>query len=397
MSYLKVPKRTLRFGLSCAAVAGLTATAFAQDPEQSYYDTSSDSMVSYSAPPYAQLRDSTFTVNGSNATLTIHFNGTVPTSPGQMTVEALFDTADAGVYDRAVVYTKGYQYNSSPAIASGFAGVVNTNTWAKVANTTKSLVGDTLTLTCPVSAIGSSGPNTILIRYLPSSVDINAVGGGLSGAIVSRLTYNPNLDNLKTIVPGVPDASNGGIGTTAIIDQGKPGRIATPYGCPPQTGDPVSKTWDINHDGITDWDYGVNKAYGNNGRRINIFGLDFAPVGNGPDANGHYPDCFIVVVGTDSNANGKIDSGEIEFPIGQCIYYSGQNVGWVDSGTNVTHWINESWSGGRCVERTHYIYNPNTGQLTVWIDTDGQGPLRPSTWVYRGTPGAYPSWCANLP
>lgn len=213
-----------------ACLALCHGSAVAQDISHSFYSTVMDDMVSYAVPPYAQIMSVNYTWSGSTATMTVRFKGVVPATRGKMIVEAYFDTSDQGIYDRAVVYTTGgYTFNSIPPLNSDSAGLINTNTWQKVGNVTRSMSGDTLSLSFSKNFVGSATPSIVSVRFLPQSISFSTVLGGM------------------TVLPCVPDESTGGFGAFAF--QLAPFDILLPDTCPPSGTKPIPKIEDADGDG----------------------------------------------------------------------------------------------------------------------------------------------------
>jgi hypothetical protein len=106
------------------------------------------------------------------------------------------------------------------------------------------------------------------------------------------------------------------------------------------------------------------------------------------DAGGWEGDSLIIVIGHDTNQNGRLEASEVSHVIGKCIYNPGINYAEIvpiEDGSLIHHWNREDGnrnkrrdSGGKA---RHYIYNTKTGKLKVF---DESGNL-----IFFGDPDDY--------
>lgn len=413
------------------SLALICAMSFAQAQTTVYADyvNSQDGFTQYVVPDYGQLQSFSETLDGlGNKVLTFTLKGSIPVmNNDRITVEAYYDTPNTGLFDTAVVGVKGnYVYRSSTPLSSGQAGSIDIPAYTLAQSATMSVSGNTIQVVIPASAVGgpASAAKVAIVRYLPANADAVA---GMNDASIDSAVMDSSLAMRRLAYPAHPS----GLGPTGRPAPATSGKAQLPLRfndqipirgpsdtCPP-TGSPP-KPGDINGDGRNDWDYPDDQPLGNNGKLIDIWGIDLGPPGGVPDDNGtpgnpnddYYPDCFIIVVGHDDNGNGRLDAGEIDAAIGACTFIGGLNHGWIDRATNVVHWVNERYvdsngngrrdPGERIDRKRHYIYNPNTGKLKVYYDPDGDGPQPPILeWPAGnpsgGDPNDYPGWPGGFP
>lgn len=106
------------------------------------------------------------------------------------------------------------------------------------------------------------------------------------------------------------------------------------------------------------------------------------------DPDGSDGDALIIVIGHDTNQNGKLDGDEVNHIIGKCTEVPGINdtkIYPIPDGSVIHHWnwkdLDGDWEPDPGELRYHYIYNTKTGKLKVF---DGNGNL-----VFFGDPDDY--------
>jgi hypothetical protein len=402
--------------MTCALLQQ-SALALAQQPVfDGYYSYETGSIVTYQVPTWAKLASAQLSAN-SFGHIGVTFMLTNPI-PGQVPDKGLLEAtfASQGHHYRVVIPIGSAKFYGSATVSSGQAAIVDSQ--LNVLDITSvSVVGGTVSASFNGNSfIGFSG-KLASFRYLPASSSSSA---GLNDGHTTVFALDPQLNDYNVILDYVPDGISPGSPPplTLFADNGDEFPVLDnefnlirdlrlplkwPPGatCPPIPPYSPPKPKDINGDGILDWDYPMDQQLGNGNKLVDLWGIDIAPAGSVIVNNG-YPDCFVVVIGTDTNGNGKLEGDEITAVIGACTFAAGRNYGWVDKDTNVVHWVNLEFhkdSNGnltnRVKQKRHYVYNPNTGKLKVYFDPDGDGPAPaylewPTNEPSGGDPNDYP-------
>lgn len=157
--------------------------------------------------------------------------------------------------------------------------------------------------------------------------------------------------------------------------------IHIPDTSPPRFPERWPRPGDINGDGVPDYDYPVD---------IGVVGYILIDVWVVPTSDTTAD--YVLVIGQDTNGNGRLDVGEIWYPIGECPWSHGVNKGYIGTDGKI-YWesfndtnMNGKWDPGE--QKKTFIYIPNTGELVVIFDPDGPGGQLPRE-VYRGDPRSY--------
>ncbi len=142
----------------------------------------------------------------------------------------------------------------------------------------------------------------------------------------------------------------------------------------------LPKPTDITGDGRTDWD-SDSDTHVEGDTYVDGWISD-------ADSGGWFGDCIIIVIGHDTNQNGKLDGSEVTDIIGKCIYDPGANsakIFPIPDGSVIHHWnwedSNRDGDRDPGERARHYIYNTKTGKLKVY---DENGNL-----LFFGDPDDY--------
>ena len=333
-----------------------------------YYDLSLREMSNYFVPAWVGIRSYTVETTETGHRLTVQFPGSIPTRiDGLMTVEIYF-----GEY--AIVYSGGsYTYRSTPPIESGRAGIVSFTDGAYLQTMAipVTVQGSNLMFDVPTSSpIDWDSIWLLVVRYLPSSVDPTRVGGGFQSCVVDFVNLTASHIPLPPHPPheSLRALPNQGEQTDIFVFYPPPGYKPgdRTWNCPPTPRDSRPRPSDLDGNGRKDWDYPIDLPV-DNGKMIDLRGLD----------KDETDDRFVLFVGTDSNSNGRLDDDEIETPIGECPTLGGLNFGYLDD-RGYVHWENTDPQTGA---KRHFIYDPRTGGLKVYLDPNGKGPA-PGRKVY---------------
>lgn len=131
----------------------------------------------------------------------------------------------------------------------------------------------------------------------------------------------------------------------------------------------LPKPADVDGDGRADWDSNSD---------MHVEGNTFIDGWISYEDSGDWQgDSLIIVIGHDTNQNGRLEASEVSHVIGKCVYLPGVNYAEIvpiADGSLIHRWNWEDSNGNRRRdpgERAgHYIYNTKTGNLKV-IDESG--------------------------
>lgn len=211
--------------------------------------------------------------------------------------------------------------NNTYAVASfgtasipGVAGTQNAFVFFDPVNRTilgtgiASIQGSSVNLDITNSVISGTEVVRVKTRYAPNDLIVEhgtEVLGELSASLIRSDTGYRTVD-VDTVFTGI----------ILPLDEPEGPR------CPPRTAQDwawVQGLSDVNGDGIPDWDYIWDVRLGGSDVLVDLRGVDKSPAG--PSIN----DEFILVIGHDSNQNGRLEDSEITQQIGRCQYVNGDN------------------------------------------------------------------------
>jgi hypothetical protein len=389
--------------------------AYGQSRESYFVHAETLQPVTYLIPDFAVLNDVSITYSQEECLISLVMDATLPTNPasrGRMTVEVWFRHNSSAPlhYDRAAVYVAGgIDYPSNPSLLPGNAGLVECDRnhpgrVVKLASIRVQVVGNQVRLRVPTRLLSGYVPLIAVVRYLPSHVNLDDVGGGFGMCDSSSQLLDNRLSGKSITLPPFPYSlgaapsdrlsGGGGFGGNSYQDtrpypfaippsrRGTPGRgvpIRIPDTSPPQNPERWPKPGDINGDGVADYDYPSDTSISGN-ITLDVWATD-------GDVND-----YVLLLGEDTNQNGRLEPHEVWYPLGECPWPFGVNKGYVGTDGKV-YWDsfndtnrNRNWDPGE--PKKTFIYIPQTGELVVLFDPDGPGGQSPRE-VYRGDPNGY--------
>jgi hypothetical protein len=393
------------------------AMTYSQPREDYFVHSETLQPVTYIIPDFAVLSDVSITPRQDEHLISLMMAADIPSNPsdrGRMVVEVWFrHHASAPLqYDRAAIYVAGgIDYPSVPHLLPGQAALIewqsNQARAVKLAAIEAQVVGNQVQLRVPSNLLSGYEPLMAVVRYLPSDVNLDHVGGGFGMCTSSSRLLDDSLRSGSIVLPPFPSSQwgaptnlnrggDGGGGGRNLRSEdrrpfpfvippsrrGTPGvgiHVPVPDTSPPTNPDQWPRPGDINGDGIPDYDYPSDTPV------VGYILIDvWVTAGDTND--------YVMVIGKDNNGNGKLDVDEIWYPIGECPWPHGVNDGYIGT-DGKTYWEsfedsnqNASWDPGE-PKRT-FIYKPETGELVVIFDPDGPGG-QPPREVYRGDPNGY--------
>lgn len=354
MEAMKINKRSFYRIIVSAAVAVCVCQAFGQnvgtgDPVFTNPDTSAGPtpIIIETKPPYGTVSGATTNLASHSATISL--GGSIPPMFGG----CLVLTAHTG--DATFVAVNKAMVSGATTLQAGVLYRVQNN--QITSNGTCSFSGSSVTIQS--NDITTNVGRTELY-YSPDFIndddELNAMES--SSANIWEAVVSPGVATLNYLP----------VGPTPIY--------ADDLKCPPAAGDPGHSS-DFDHDGQNDdWDYNVDQGLPGTDIIVDLRGWH-----NGSEWD------FIVVIGHDTNHNGRLDDNEITQWIGKCQYYQGQNKLFIHSnghGGYYVGWVNKDPNTG---EVTQYRYDTSTGTLTVW---------RNGVQIYQGPPSGW-NFHTNLP
>ena len=340
-----------------------------------YYNTSTGMTEVFTIPSWARIESFLVDAGPTTSVLQVTMEDTIPfETSDRFTVEAYLDS------QVAIVWTHGtFSVPSSPPVTSGQAAIVRLADRVVLGSVSVSIVGDTVSFEYATSLTGGGNYDYVASRYLPASVNLDYVAGGLGACVASsHLFLEPNE------VPGHYMVSTALYVTQNRIPIGLP--TGRQYHCPPAgpNAGTIPKPGDANGDGHNDWDYPGDTPVPGTNKIVGIFGFDVPPPGatavQRQDGTWYYPDLYGIGIGNDDNGNGRLDYNEVDAWVGRCPFDGGRNTWWLEKHDGVwyMHCISRHPTDGRV---RHYIYNTETGILKVYAEGGGL--------VYQGPPSEY--------
>jgi hypothetical protein len=411
MGLLKGRFILLVLGIYCSAVT------YSQPRQDYFVHAETLQPITYLIPDFAVLSDVSIEPNQDRYRISLTVEANLPhnlSDRGRMVMEVWFRHIDSPPlgYDRAVVYAAGgIEYPSAPCLLPGQAGLIewkrDEDKAVKLASIDVQVAGNQVHLQVPSGLLSGYEPIMAVVRYLPSDVNLVHVGGGFGMCTSSSRLLDDRLRNGSLVLPPFPpshrkvsftgNSGGGGNGRGFLRDdhrpfpfvippsrRGIPGMgvpIHIPDKSPPRFPERWPRPGDINGDGVPDYDYPVD---------IGVVGYILIDVWVVPTSDTTAD--YVLVIGQDTNGNGRLDVGEIWYPIGECPWPHGVNKGYIGTDGKI-YWesfndtnMNGNWDPGE--QKKTFIYIPNTGELVVIFDPDGPGGQLPRE-VYRGDPRSY--------
>ncbi|RMG24596.1 MAG: hypothetical protein D6724_05725 [Armatimonadetes bacterium] len=324
-------------------------------------------------PDYAAVQSAVATFDGLTRTVVVSMTGQVAFNNGDaMILKAYFNDGTV------LVGTAGAANVPNIPLGVGAAKLIRAKSLEPLAIGTISIDGDTVTMsvTPTVPEPGDPIPPEGLQLERVGSVFADAPNVSLYG--MALLDLVPESYVWATAQPSMwasislfSDASSLSETAGRKMDY-DPGWRVPPVGLP--------KVADIDGDGRLEWDSDSGTHVEGN-TFIDGWVTD-------DDPNGSAGDSMVVVIGHDTNQDGKLQPGEISHIIGQCVFVPGLNSvkifpipgghvvhvwNWKDTNGNGKHDPGEPMR--------HYIYNTTNGKLKVF---DENGNL-----LFHGTPEEY--------
>jgi hypothetical protein len=399
-------------GICCAAAT------YSQPREDYFIHSETLQPVTYLIPDFAVLSDVSITPGQDGHLISLTMEANLPTNlsdRGRMVMEVWFrHHASAPLqYERAAVYVAGgIEYPSDSRLSPGQAGLIKYD-WdkhraVKLASIEVQVTGNQVLLRVPSDLLSGYEPLMAVVRYLPGDVNLEHVGGGFGMCTSSTRLLDDRLSGGSIVLPPFPpsfiskisfvqDGEGGGNNRVRNRDdrrpfpfvippsrRGTPGEgvpVPIPDTSPPSDPDRWPRPGDINGDGVRDYDYPSDTK---------VVGYILIDVWVVPTSDTTAD--YVLVIGKDTNGNGRLDVGEIWYPIGECPWPNGVNEGYIGTDGKI-YWEswndsnqNGNWDPGE--QKKTYIYKPETGELVVIFDPDGPGG-QPPREVYRGDPNGY--------
>jgi len=394
-----------------------SALIYSQPREDYFIHSETLQPVTYQIPDFAVLSNVNIIHGQDEHLILVMTEANLPinlSDRGRMTIEIWFrrHASPPLQYERAVVYAAGgIDYPSDPRLLAGQAGLIQWDRDArravKLASIEAQVVDNQVRLRVASELLRGYEPVIAVIRYLPSDVNLNHVGGGFGMRISSSNLLDDSLRGRSISLPPFPPSlskpsfsgnrDGGGSGGGFLRDErqpfpfvippsrrGTPGTgvpVTIPDTSPPSDPDRWPRPGDINGDGVHDYDYPSDTP---------VVGYILIDVWVVPTSDTTAD--YVLVIGQDTNGNGRLEANEIWYPIGECPWPHGVNSGYIGTDGKI-YWEsfndangNKNWDPGE--PQKTFIYIPQTGELVVIFDPDGPGG-QPPREVYRGNPNDY--------
>lgn len=198
----------LVLGLYCSAMT------YSQ-PRQNYFvHAETLQPITYLIPDFAVLSDVSIEPDQDKYRISLVMEANLPpnlSDRGRMVMEVWFRHTDSPPlgYDRVVVYAAGgIEYPSIPSLSPGQAGLIewkrDEDKAVKHASINVQVVGNRVHLQVPSRLLSGYEPIMAVVRYLPSDVNLEHVGGGFGMCTSSFQLLDDRLRNGSLVLPPFP-------------------------------------------------------------------------------------------------------------------------------------------------------------------------------------------------